>query len=233
MHHIYIYIYTLFTSCFGSEISFFKRVANYGSRKLGSRLDPAGSEFFLLSSGRVFPPPAISLRLQWTTATTTTRTIRKDLARWFIFRPREKSARRDRCRGLIRSRNVFTWFHRIAVWLTRDIQFPCRRRMRRHEAPTVRLKTFDTRPSSPFLLRNNNNNNRFSFSFFEHRCNPRQRDSRPAILTRLLYFFFLRGMKKSRTSRWRRKKEKNCLRNGEINIGKCLLLNSRDYYACY
>lgn len=183
-----IYIYTLFTSCFGSEISFFKRVANYGSRKLGSRLDPAGSEFFLLSSGRVFPPPAISLRLQWTTATTTTRTIRKDLARWFIFRPREKSARRDRCRGLIRSRNVFTWFHRIAVWLTRDIQFPCRRRMRRHEAPTVRLKTFDTRPS--FLLRNNNNNNRFSFSFFEHRCNPRQRDSRPAILTRLLYFFF-------------------------------------------
>lgn len=183
-----IYIYTLFTSCFGSEISFFKRVANYGSRKLGSRLDPAGSEFFLLSSGRVFPPPAISLRLQWTTATTTTRTIRKDLARWFIFRPREKSARRDRCRGLIRSRNVSTWFHRIAVWLTRDIQFPCRRRMRRHEAPTVRLKTFDTRPS--FLLRNNNNNNRFSFSFFEHRCNPRQRDSRPAILTRLLYFFF-------------------------------------------
>lgn len=183
-----IYIYTLFTSCFGSEISFFKRVANYGSRKLGSRLDPAGSEFFLLSSGRVFPPPAISLRLQWTTATTTTRTIRKDLARWFIFRPREKSARRDRCRGLIRSRNVFTWFHRIAVWLTRDIQFPCRRRMRRHEAPTVRLKTFDTRPS--FLLRNNNNNNRFSFSFFEHRCNPRRRDSRPAILTRLLYFFF-------------------------------------------
>lgn len=186
MHHIYIY--TLFTSCFGSEISFFKRVANYGSRKLGSRLDPAGSEFFLLSSGRVFPPPAISLRLQWTTATTTTRTIRKDLARWFIFRPREKSARRDRCRGLIRSRNVSTWFHRIAVWLTRDIQFPCRRRMRRHEAPTVRLKTFDTRPS--FLLRNNNNNNRFSFSFFEHRCNPRRRDSRPAILTRLLYFFF-------------------------------------------
>lgn len=185
---IYIYIYTLFTSCFGSEISFFKRVANYGSRKLGSRLDPAGSEFFLLSSGRVFPPPAISLRLQWTTATTTTRTIRKDLARWFIFRPREKSARRDRCRGLIRSRNVSTWFHRIAVWLTRDIQFPCRRRMRRHEAPTVRLKTFDTRPS--FLLRNNNNNNRFSFSFFEHRCNPRRRDSRPAILTRLLYFFF-------------------------------------------
>lgn len=184
MHHIY----TLFTSCFGSEISFFKRVANYGSRKLGSRLDPAGSEFFLLSSGRVFPPPAISLRLQWTTATTTTRTIRKDLARWFIFRPREKSARRDRCRGLIRSRNVSTWFHRIAVWLTRDIQFPCRRRMRRHEAPTVRLKTFDTRPS--FLLRNNNNNNRFSFSFFEHRCNPRRRDSRPAILTRLLYFFF-------------------------------------------
>lgn len=183
-----IYIYTLFTSCFGSEISFFKRVANYGSRKLGSRLDPAGSEFFLLSSGRVFPPPAISLRLQWTTATTTTRTIRKDLARWFIFRPREKSARRDRCRGLIRSRNVSTWFHRIAVWLTRDIQFPCRRRMRRHEAPTVRLKTFDTRPS--FLLRNNNNNNRFSFSFFEHRCNPRRRDSRPAILTRLLYFFF-------------------------------------------
>lgn len=183
-----IYIYTLFTSCFGSEISFFKRVANYGSRKLGSRLDPAGSEFFLLSSGRVFPPPAISLRLQWTTATTTTRTIRKDLARWFIFRPREKSARRDRCRGLIWSRNVFTWFHRIAVWLTRDIQFPCRRRMRRHEAPTVRLKTFDTRPS--FLLRNNNNNNRFSFSFFEHRCNPRRRDSRPAILTRLLYFFF-------------------------------------------
>lgn len=186
VHHIYIY--TLFTSCFGSEISFFKRVANYGSRKLGSRLDPAGSEFFLLSSGRVFPPPAISLRLQWTTATTTTRTIRKDLARWFIFRPREKSARRDRCRGLIRSRNVSTWFHRIAVWLTRDIQFPCRRRMRRHEAPTVRLKTFDTRPS--FLLRNNNNNNRFSFSFFEHRCNPRRRDSRPAILTRLLYFFF-------------------------------------------
>lgn len=183
-----IYIYTLFTSCFGSEISFFKRVANYGSRKLGSRLDPAGSEFFLLSSGRVFPPPAISLRLQWTTATTTTRTIRKDLARWFIFRPREKSARRDRCRGLIRSRNVSTWFHRIAVWLTRDIQFPCRRRMRRHEAPTVRLKTFDTRPS--FLLRNNNNNNRFSFSFFEHRCNPRRRDFRPAILTRLLYFFF-------------------------------------------
>lgn len=41
----------MFTSCFGSEISFFERVANYGSRK-SARLDPAGSEFFLLSSIR-------------------------------------------------------------------------------------------------------------------------------------------------------------------------------------
>lgn len=163
-----------------------------------------------------------------------------------IYFPAARKMARDRCRGLIRSRNVFTWFHRIAVWLTRDIQFPCRRRMRRHEAPTVRSKTFDTRPSSAFLLRNNNRSDKTSIEFFvfQHRCNPRWSDSRAASARYWRLFFLLRGMKKSRTyflervveKRKKKKKEKKnwlCVCNGEINIGKCLLLNSRNYYACY
>lgn len=143
-----------------------------------------------------------------------------------IYFPAARKMARDRCRGLIRSRNVFTWFHRIAVWLTRDIQFPCRRRMRRHEAPTVRSKTFDTRPSSAFLLRNNNRSDKTSIEFFvfQHCCNPRWSDSGACSIGEILATFFPSSRDEEisnvfpRTSRWKKKKK----RKREEKLALCM-----------
>lgn len=152
-----------------------------------------------------------------------------------IYFPAARKMARDRCRGLIRSRNVFTWFHRIAVWLTRDIQFPCRRRMRRHEAPTVRLKTFDTRPSSAFSLRNNDDRiNRRSRAFRSTLLQSPRRDPRGVWRDTGDTFFFFPFSFHSRneeiferiSSKSGKRKKKNwlCLCNGEINIEKMLTI---------
>lgn len=210
MHHIYIY--TVFTSCFGSEISFFKRVANYGSRKLGSRLETPGRKWiFLTFVGTSLPSPCDFSSFTMNNSNDDDKNNKKRPCTLIYFPSARKIGSSWSLSGtdMIQKRLHVISSDRRLTHTRYSVSLSKKNAPPRGTHGQIKNVWYAT--VLAFLVAQQQQQQPIpsSIELFEHRCNPRWRDSRPAILTRLLYFFFpSRNEEISNESLKKKKREK-------------------------